>query len=128
MGCTRPPKSPRPPTNQSSSSRKIDGAAARTTQRNGAIVAFGANLYAAWEDRRDGRGQIYISKSTDRGVTWSAPAQVNVSPYSGASQQSPSVAVGPDGAVYVAWQENRAGGLNVNGYLARSNAGSLSFG
>ena len=116
------------PTNQFSSSRKIDGAAAGTTQRNGAIVAFGANLYAAWEDRRDGRGQIYISKSTDRGVTWSAPAQVNVSPYSGASQQSPSVAVGPDGAVYVAWQENRSGGMNVNVYLARSNAGSLSFG
>jgi PKD repeat protein len=115
------------PTNGYAASRKVDGAAALTTQRNPAIATIGSLVYIVWEDRRDGRGQIYISKSVDRGVTWSSPSMVNMSMYSGASQQYPSVAIGPDGAVYVAWQENRSGGMNVNVYLSRANEGSLAF-
>jgi len=116
------------PTDRFSASVKLDGTALGTTQRNGAVATVGNTVYVAWEDRRDGRGQIYVSKSTDRGVTWSTPVIVNVSMYSSAAQQCPSIAVGPDGAVYVAWHENRTGGLNINVYLARSNGGSLIFG
>lgn len=116
------------PTNRFSASAKIDGTTAGTTQRAAAIIAVGSTLYSAWEDRRDGRGQIYVSKSTDRGMTWSPGVLVSGSAYVSASQQAPSIAVGPDGAVYVAWQENKSGGLNVNVYLARSDNGGLTFG
>ncbi len=61
------------------------------------------NVYLAWV-RFSGIGQqIMIAGSVDGGVTWSVPQQVSDTAL---SQQFPTVAVGINGEVYVAWWRN----------------------
>lgn len=115
------------PTGSFSGSVPIGNAPSSSTQRNGVIAAQGPTLYLAWEDRRDGRYQIYLAKSTNRGQSWSAGTLVSPSVYPSANQERPGIAIGPDGAIYVVWHENRAGGLNINLYLARSDDGGVTF-
>jgi len=60
------------------------------------------NIYAAWSDfHANGCNVILFSRSTDHGATFSAPLKIS----SGiCSNQGPSIAIGPAGQVYVAWQ------------------------
>ena len=103
---------------------------------------YRANIYAAagvssdgvftvaWADGRNvGRGNdIMYSRSTD-GRTWSA-AQVLNTDSGSADQLMPALAVSRDGAVTVAWLDNRNDAANINYdiYMARSTNGGLSFG
>jgi hypothetical protein len=82
-------------------------------------------LYVAWADGRNlGRGNdILISRSAD-GAHWSSPAVVNND--SGRSDQlMPALSVSADGAVTVAWLDNRndANNYNYDVYLARASDG-----
>jgi hypothetical protein len=85
------------------------------------------NLYVAWADgRNQGSGNdILFSRSIDGGRTWSAAARVN-SDSGAADQLMPSLAVGRDGSVTVAWLDTRNDASNVNYdvYLATSYNGS----
>jgi|GEM_PF-2225210 len=67
---------------------------------------------------------IFFTKSADGGRTWTAPIRVN-NDAGGASQTDPSLALGPDDDVYVAWADSRAGGTDI--YFALSSDGGLSF-
>lgn len=40
------------------------------------LAMLGSSLYLAWNDGRTGQSHILISRSTDNGATWSAPASV----------------------------------------------------
>jgi hypothetical protein len=103
-----------------------------THYRAGIYPAAGAdgkgNLYVAWADGRNvGRGNdILISRSTD-GASWSAPVAVN-NDATAADQLMPALAVSRDGAVTVAWLDNRndAANINYDVYMARS-ANGASF-
>jgi len=95
--------------------------------RAGIYAAAGAdskgNMYVAWADGRNaGHGNdILYSRSNNGGSTWSAPTTLN-SDASSADQLMPSLTVGRDGAVTVAWLDTRNDSANVNYdvYMARS--------
>jgi len=65
------------------------------------------NIYAAWSDfHGSGCNQILFSRSTDHGVTFSAPRKVS----SGiCGNQGPSIAIGPSGTVYIGWEASTGG-------------------
>ena len=85
---------------------------------------------AAWEDFRNGDGDIYMVKSLDLGRTFDANRRVNDD--SGKADQShPSVALGPGGKAYLIWTDTRNNRFSSRGsaeddegddvYFARSN-------
>ena len=107
------------------------------------------DLYVVYADYRpaprpaqdeDGRqADIMIVKSSDGGITWSAPAKVNRD-NSNADQFQPYVAVTPSGQVNVAYFDRRndrrvtrgatvvhPGNFFIDTYLSRSNNGGRSF-
>jgi hypothetical protein len=94
-----------------------------------------SNLYAVWEDERFSVGQhnsIAFSMSTDGGLTWSAPMQINKTRTDIASgnQQAflPSVAVAADGTVGVTYYDFRnntpAAGLPTDYWFVHADPGT----
>ena len=90
-------------------------------------------IYVAWEDGRFSsmaRDAIALSKSTNGGLTWSAPVQVN-----GASAPAftPSLAVADGGRLGVSYYDLRSdlagdtGHLTVTHWLATSTDGGATF-
>jgi hypothetical protein len=78
------------------------------------VVGPGGVVYALWLNFPGGRGAaLVVSKSTDGGATWSAPAviadiQTAGVPGSRTSDGDPAVAIDArTGALYVAWQDDR---------------------
>lgn len=76
-------------------------------QRNVALAARGPRVWAAFEERSSGRDRIRLVRSSDGGATWSAPVAPAGRP--GADQRWPSLAAGPDGRVWLAWQDHTGG-------------------
>ena len=68
------------------------------------------NVYAAWSDfHGNGCNEIFFSKSTDHGATFSTPVKIS----SGiCGNQGPSIVIGPSGQVNVAWEGNTGGALS----------------
>jgi len=67
-------------------------------------------VYASWSDfHGSGCNNIFISRSTDHGATFSAPLKI-----SGGicSNQGPSITFGGSGKVYVAWQGGTGGAFS----------------
>jgi hypothetical protein len=65
-----------------------------------AIAANGNNVYVVWTRVTNNAEDIYLAKSTDGGVTFSNPIQVE----SGGNGRSPAIAVSGNN-VYVVWQD-----------------------
>ena len=97
-------------------------------------IAAGANgdVYVTWTSFKGNKPHGYISSnivmsvSHDHGATWSDPIAVSDSshPY----DQGSSVAVAPDGTVYVAYEGNQATNIFRDQIvLARSTDGGLTF-
>jgi hypothetical protein len=89
-------------------------------------------FYVAWADGRNaGRGNdiLFSRSNSTKGNVWTAPVAVNTDGTS-ADQLMPALAVGSDGAVNVAWLDNRNDSANYNYdvYMARSVDGGASFG
>ncbi|HEY7192800.1 MAG TPA: sialidase family protein, partial [Gemmatimonadales bacterium] len=86
------------------------------------------SLYLAWRKRFPGdERDIVVARSRDRGVTWSDPArvhadtwQVNYCPDAG-----PSIKVGRDGTLHVAWWTGRTGRAGTQ--YAQSRDGGVTF-
>lgn len=65
------------------------------------------NVYAAWSDfHGSGCNEILFSRSTDHGATFSAPMKVSKGI---CGNQGPSMAIGPSGQVYIAWEATTGG-------------------
>jgi len=73
------------------------------------VDASSKTLYVTWSDFRNGDVDVFISRSSDQGRTWTAPMRVNDDPvHSGADQFLQWMAVDPvDGAVYVQFYDRR---------------------
>ncbi len=74
-----------------------------------AVDPASGTLYAVWTDARFNDGthnDIVLSKSTDGGLTWSAPKKVSGNPV-GVDAITPSVEVNASGQVAVAWYDYR---------------------
>ena len=85
-------------------------------------------LYAAWRkifpgDVRD----IVVARSTDGGNTWSDPVRPREDGwvFPGCPHAGPSLKVGGDGSVHIAWWTGKSGEAGV--YYARSDDGAHSF-
>jgi hypothetical protein len=92
-------------------------------------VAANGAMYVAWADGRNaGMGNDILYSRSANGSSWSAPVRVNTDAGS-ADQLMPALGVGSDGAVTIAWLDNRndAANINYDVYMARS-ADGVSFG
>jgi Neuraminidase (sialidase) len=92
------------------------------------VLAIGSNdqLYAAWIDTRSDAPHIYAATSDSGGQQWSANVQVNDNFLLQQDQpllSAPTIAVSPQGAVYVAWQ-NSLNGIQID----RSTDGGQTWG
>jgi hypothetical protein len=70
------------------------------------IAAFGSNVYIVWEESSDevsGGRQVFLSKSTDAGVSFTEPRRITGSEQFFESGTEPSIEVDEDGNVYVAY-------------------------
>ena len=104
-------------------------------------VSNDGTLYAVWATPRECSEDsdfeysvygydldVHLSYSTDKGVTWSTPVRVNDDTSAG-DQAFPSISIGKDGTVYVAFLDHRdnqdKGQFDV--YLSESTDGGNSF-
>jgi hypothetical protein len=98
-----------------SNSRAGDGKGrlARDYWHNGSldlVMGPGGKLYAAWTEFE---GALWVSRSSDRGVSFSPPLQV-AGPGIGAPARGPSLAVDAAGVIHLAWAvgEDRAADIH----------------
>jgi hypothetical protein len=88
-------------------------------------------VYVVWQDPHLGSNDVFLSRSDDRGSTWTAPLRVNDdSPVNGADQFLPWVNVDNLGAVQVTFLDRRNDPANLRFamYVATSTDGGTSFG
>lgn len=100
-------------------------ARSRFAQRNVALAARGRTVWAAFEERRGTRDQIALARSTTEGARFTAPARPTGRPPGTANEWWPSVSAGPDGTVWVAWQDDSTGTWRA--YVSRSTDGGRTF-
>jgi hypothetical protein len=76
-------------------------------------------IHMVWAGNSSGNWEIYYARSTDGGVTFLPPVSVDPIAAANLVRDNPALAVGPNGIVYIAWEDWR----NNNGdiYCARSN-------
>ena len=91
------------------------------------------NLYCSWMDETAANGtDIFLSRSTDGGTTWSAPLRVNDDPTGVANDQfNQWLSVDPsNGSVNLSWNDTRndPAHLSTDIFSAQSTGGGLSFG
>ncbi|UCG70011.1 MAG: exo-alpha-sialidase [Thermoplasmata archaeon] len=88
---------------------KINSDTGSARQYNPSLaVSYTGTLYAAWHDYRNANADIYFAYSTNQGENWTHPnLRVNQPPTD--TQHVPAIAVGINGPVYVAWQDDRGG-------------------
>jgi hypothetical protein len=94
------------------------------------VVDDAGVIYGAWTDwRRDDDGDedydIYFSRSTDGGETWSTNVRVNDS--SDGSKVISSMIVAPDQSVCLVWADWRHGTSDIDVYFARSTDGGQTW-
>ena len=69
---------------------------------------FFGRVYVSWSRFNTGSPPIAISYSTDSGVSWSTPQDINTPP-GGHYSQGVNGAIGPNGEVYMVWQNPISG-------------------
>src|SRR3989449_3189870 len=85
-----------------------------------------AYIYIVWTDYRGGNADVYFSKSTDGGLSFTANVRVN--DVAGSSQSAPDVAVDTVGLIHVVWADGRnVGTTGPDIYYADSTDLGLSF-
>jgi hypothetical protein len=96
-------------------------------QRNVRLAQRDGTVWAIFEERRRGHDQVVVARSPDRGRTWGGKL---VHPTGRraetADERWPSIAVGRDNRVWVAWQDDSSGVMRV--YAASSRDGGRTFG
>ena len=93
-----------------------------------AVDGASGNVYVVWGDYRRGNADVRFSRSTNGGATWSKSGIVN-SDLSGADQVYPWIAVAPNGAVHIEFQQrdDTPGNRLLNTFLSTS-IGGVNFG
>ncbi|GAB5541708.1 MAG: hypothetical protein SangKO_014680 [Sandaracinaceae bacterium] len=101
------------------------GSTATRDSFNVELASSGSNVYVVYESFVSDRSrQVFFSRSTNGGSSWSAPVQASSGTGSTYVAATPKVAAaGSD--VYVVWRDNRSGGLDI--FLRRSTNSGSSF-
>lgn len=119
-----------PATGAWSANQKVNDDATNRTQRDPALgVDASGNVYAVWNDPRDGgkccNENIYFAKRTPGASgTWGANVKVN-DDKGGAAQFLPRIAVASDGTTIAVWMDDRNNQINV--YSARLAPGATTW-
>lgn len=94
------------------------------TADNSPTSLYKGNIYAAWTDFTRSPGKAVFSRSTDGGTHWSTSLTVLDS--TSDMNQGTSLAIGPDGEVYVAWANYTNGNLPASGmgFVKSTNGGN----
>ncbi|MBN1486471.1 MAG: exo-alpha-sialidase, partial [Anaerolineae bacterium] len=97
-----------------------DDATAESAQMAVAVAASKttSDVYAVWQDPRNGDNDIYFSHSNDAGQTWGAGRRIHHDT-GDASQNIPDIALSTGGTLHVTWEDQREDGFN-NIYYANS--------
>jgi hypothetical protein len=74
-----------------------------------AIRVWGTNVVVAWDDRRDGAGDVRMNRSTDSGATWLLADVRLDTDAAGAAPSSNAVVAGSGDVVFVGWIDQRGG-------------------
>ena len=85
------------------------------------IVSEGNKTFVVWQDNTTGNNEIYLKRSTDGGIRFSA--KKNISNNAGDSQFPQIVSEG--NKTFVVWQDNTTGNNEI--YLKRNTDGGVSF-
>jgi hypothetical protein len=107
-----------------------------STFRNFSLPTFAVSpkdgsMVVAWADTRNGDADIYESRSTDKGQTWSTPYRVNHDRIRDAKDQfQPALAVALNGTFTCSWFDRRLDPKNhgIDVFLAQSTNDGASFG
>ncbi|MDP9367255.1 MAG: glycoside hydrolase [Chloroflexota bacterium] len=93
-----------------------------------AVAPDTGDLVVVWNDDRNGNVNIWLSRSTDGGASFSEPIHVN--DIARGDQFQPSLAIAAGGTVVVSWFDRRADPENrlADVYIARSTDGGRRFG
>jgi hypothetical protein len=81
-------------------------------------------IVVAWNENRDKNDNVYFTLSHDGGVTFSKNQKAN-DDKGNAVQSHPTVAIGPNGLILIAWQDFRHGHSDI--YMMRSADGGKTF-
>ncbi|MBV6712253.1 sialidase family protein [Paenibacillus chitinolyticus] len=93
---------------------------------NSALSTSGT-LYAVWQDNRQGYADVFLSRSFDQGLTWTAPVSVTSAP-AGTQNFFPSIDVSPkSGLVTILYYSNQIDGFDLDTYVAISADGGATF-
>ncbi len=89
---------------------------------------FYGNSYFAWTSFGTSPANGRVSRTTNGGVSWSAPLIINATP-SGHNAQGHDVAVGPNGEVFVCWSAGVSAAPFTEDFIgvAKSTDGGVSF-
>lgn len=88
-------------------------------------------MVVAWADMRNGDADIYTSRSSDGGKTWSSPYRLNHDRLrDGKDQFQPALAVAPNGTFTCSWFDRRRDpkNHNIDVYIAQSLNDGATFG
>jgi hypothetical protein len=88
------------------------------------IAVYGDSIYLVWYDTRRGSADIYFSRSTDNGASFSTSIRVNDDEIQ-AIHYKPSLGVDARGHIYIAWRDDRNGHADI--YFSKSDNGGGSF-
>jgi len=86
-----------------------------------AVDAYGA-INVVWDDDSPGNLDVFFSRSTDAGTTFSSPIDLSAD---AADSANPQVATDADGNIFVVWENDTAGALGI--LFSRSLDGGLTF-
>ena len=75
------------------------------SSRNSMDVDSRGYVHVCWRDWRDGNANIYYSRSTDGGLTFSPNIRVNDAAHEPVPQINPSMCVDDSGIVYAVWEQ-----------------------
>jgi len=77
-------------------------------------------VQVAWVDYTPGNGEIYCRRSEDGGATWNAAQRIT---WTLDKSSQPVVAIGSSGTINVAWEESKAGNVDIY-YKGSDNGGA----
>ena len=88
------------------------------------------NIYVTWSDATDGDADVFLSRSTNLGVSWSSPLRVNDDPIgNGKIQTWPWITVNDSGKISIVYFDTRntPNDSTTETWMAQSNDGGLTF-
>jgi Neuraminidase (sialidase) len=90
----------------------VDGlpATSRTSAAGpSSVMSPSGEAWVAWYDERNGRADVFISKSPDGGTTWGEAVRVDADAPGTAVSRYPRIALSNNGSLAVVWEDDRKG-------------------